>query len=167
MVSAFLLVKVVHVLAAMVWLGMGVFQAAVGIRLAKRQVGKPRVLQIRDSFAASRPIVATAAAVTVVFGWDLARRLFGTANPVAWAGAGSNGPLVLAGLGLALAAGGVSVALARLERRLSGLIAGPWTPESEREADATISALVATQHSVTLLVVVVAVLMVASNVGGF
>lgn len=162
---ALFMVKLVHVLGAMLWLGFGAYESYLHAPALKRLPARDRIKGFAEAQGRSGPVFGVIGILTLLTGFEAARMLTGSMNPAEWAAAGR--PELIWGMGFGLAALVVGVLHVPAVRRLSALAAQPLEESVERQANGVIRRLTMYAHSASLLLLAAVVTMVASNLGGF
>jgi uncharacterized membrane protein len=163
-----LVLKVAHVGGAMLWLGGAAFYATIANNALRGGDRRARVDGLLGLMRNTVPFFPVAGIVTLLAGFELARRTYGTVNPLAWAASGVPGAgLIALGMGLALLAFVVGFTTVPLHKRLEVLAATPWDAATEREVDTLLRRVQRLDVADLGLLGLVAVLMVGANLGGF
>lgn len=164
---AFVFTKFLHVLGAVLWLGAAVYQNYLHVPALKRLEGKERLAAMAATFRRTNLMYGAVGILTVLFGLEVGRRVYGTMNVVSWwtepVGASR---YVFVGFWLTLVALLLGILHMGPTKRLEALVAEPYGSEVDREAGDSYVRLAMLGHTSVLLLVIVLGAMVAANLGG-
>jgi hypothetical protein len=164
---AYLITKFLHVAAAMVWLGFAAYEGYIHFPALKRLEGVDRVKAFRATQARTGIVLTVVGAFTVLVGFEVARQLYGSMNPVEWwshANPGAAWVTVASGLGLAALV--VTLLGLPLGTKLAAIENEPFEADTQDRLRSILARLTMVYHTMVLLLVVVLFLMVGANTGG-
>lgn len=161
-------VKVIHVLAAAMWLGGGLLFLLVvspTLRSLPLRERLQRFIELTKFGARYFPVVAL---VTILTGFEVARQITGTLNPLGWDDGGYPGGRILQIAFLfVLVAFVIGAANGPVQKKIRLLGQAGWTPESEAQAGKLFARLDVVNFIDSLVLAIITVLMVIANLGGF
>lgn len=164
---AFVFTKFLHVLGAVLWLGWAVYQNYLHVPALKKLEGPERLAAMAATFKRTNPLYGVVSILTILFGLELGRRIYGTMNVFAWWGDPSGASrYVFVGFWLTLFALVLGILHMAPTKRLEALDAESYGDDVERRAGDAYVRLAMLGHTSTLLLVIVLGAMVAANLGG-
>jgi uncharacterized membrane protein len=165
--TALTIVKVLHVVGAAMWLGAGLlFELVISPALRKKPIRErlASFLELTKGGAIYFPIVAF---LTIVTGFELARQITGTLNPMAWDDSGYPGGRTLQVAFLfVLVAFVVGGANGPTQKKIRNLGEGEWTDASAAKAQQLFGRLDVVNLVDVAVLLIVTALMVTANLGG-
>lgn len=161
------LTKFLHVLGAVLWLGWASYQSFLHMPSIQRLEGKARLDAMAATLRRSGPLFGITGLLTILLGLELGRQFYGTMNVMAWwTEPVAASRYVFVGFWLSLAALGLGVGILPQRKKLDGLAAGAYGPETEERAGTVYVRVAMLGHTMTLLLVIIVATMVAANLGG-
>lgn len=130
--------RFVHVIAAMLWYGGGIFFGVVAFPGIRKLAGRPRLEALHDLTTRAGPFFGIAGGVVFLSGFWLAELVFGTLNPLDWEG--NSGMAIMIGSFLAIVTMAIGSAHRMLDKKLQGVLAGTWNKESEAAGEGILKA---------------------------